>query len=250
MQKKFLFVCGCPRSGTSYLQSILVRHPAIALGMERFNLRLLARTLMPTDFERERFFRMEAGDTWYDDLAHFPWRQRRVEAHYDTAEYVGDKAPQGYEVFDHLITNFPDVRFICLVRNLFDVAASYEGRQRDVVHWNPDWGPRKAVEHWNASLKAILAYADAAPILPVLYEDLVACESTVDGVAAFLDIDPEPLRSGWKNKRLENRPDPGAGADRLTAEDVAFITPAADHDALVRVTQLARRPTAYRGAGR
>ena len=76
MHKKFLFVCGCPRSGTSYFQSILAWHPAIALGMERFNLRLFAGKLLPSDFERERFFRMEAGDTWYDDLSHFPWPQR------------------------------------------------------------------------------------------------------------------------------------------------------------------------------
>jgi hypothetical protein len=244
MHKKFLFVCGCPRSGTSYFQAILAWHPAIALGTERFNLRLFARTLMPADFERERFFRMETGDTWYDDLSHFPWRQRRAEAHYESAAYVGDKVPRGYECFDHLITHFPNVHFICLVRNLFDVATSYESRQRDVSHWNPDWGPRVAVEHWNASLKAILAYADIAPILPVLYEDLVASEATVDGVAAFLDIDPEPLRTGWKNKvRPENQPEPGAGAERLTAEDVAFITAVADQDALARVTQLAHRIT-------
>lgn len=49
MQKKFLFVCGCPRSGTSYLHALLAQHPAIALGLERFNLRLFARTLMPAD---------------------------------------------------------------------------------------------------------------------------------------------------------------------------------------------------------
>ena len=248
MHKKFLFVCGCPRSGTSYFQSILAWHPAIALGMERFNLRLFAGKLLPSDFERERFFRMEAGDTWYDDLSHFPWSQRRAEAHYDTAEYVGDKVPRAYEFFDHLIPHFPGVRFICLVRNVFDVAASYEARQRHRAPWNPDWGPRKAVEHWNASLKAILAYSDVAPILPVVYEDLVASEATVDSVAAFLGIDPEPLRTGWRNKRLQNRPEPGAGVSRLTAEDVAFIGAAADRDALARVFQLARRPTADRRA--
>ena len=159
------------------------------------------------------------------------------------------RSPRGYECFDHLVTHFPDVHFICLVRNLFDVAASYQSRRRDGEDWNPDWGPRMAAEHWNASLKAILAYADVAPILPVLYEDLVASEATVDGVAAFLGIDPEPLRTGWKNKvRLERQPEPGAGADRLTAEDVAFITAAADHDALTRVTQLAHQPVAHRGA--
>ena len=246
MQKKFLFVCGCPRSGTTYFHSLLAVHPAIALGLERFNLRMFSRNLMPTDFERERFFRMEAGDTWYADLAHFPRKQALIEAHYDTADYVGDKVPRAYEVFDHLITHFPDVCFICVVRNVFDVAASYETRRRDVTHWNPDWGPRKAVEHWNASLKAILAYADAAPILPVVYEDIVASEASLIGVSAFLGIDPEPLQTAWRKTRLKNRPEPGAGAARLSAEDVAYITAAADHDALARVLQLAHRPVADR----
>jgi hypothetical protein len=249
MQKKFLFVCGCPRSGTSYFHSLLAPHPAIALGLERFNLRMFERRLMPADFERSRFLRMEAGDTWYDDLSMFPWQQQLVEAHYDTAEYVGDKVPRAYQFFDHLITLFPDVRFICLVRNVFDVAASYETRQRDVAHWDPDWGPRKAVEHWNASLQAILACADVAPILPVVYEDLIANDSTLDTVAEFLDIDPRPLRVGWRQmSRHAEQPEPGAGARRLTSEDVAFIAVAADQDALVRVMQLARRPVSYRGA--
>lgn len=249
MQKKFLFVCGCPRSGTSYLHALLAQHPAIALGLERFNLRLFTRALMPADFDRQRLLRMEAGDTWYDDPSHFPWQQGLLESHYDTAEYVGDKVPRGYEFFDHLVTHFPDVRFICLVRNVFDVAASYEARRRETTHWAPDWNARKAVEHWNASLQAILACADVAPILPVVYEDLIASESPLDGVAEFLDIDPNPLRAGWrKMARRDARPAPGAGADRLTAEDVAFIAAAADQDALDRVTHLARRPVAYRGA--
>ena len=49
MQKKFLFVCGCPRSGTSYFHSLLAPHPAIALGLERFNLRMFDRRLTPAD---------------------------------------------------------------------------------------------------------------------------------------------------------------------------------------------------------
>ena len=251
MTKKFLFVCGCPRSGTSYLHSILAQHPAIALGLERFNLRMFARALMPTDFDRSRLFRMETGDTWYDDLSQFPWHQGLLESHYDKADYVGDKVPRAYEVFDHLITHFPDVRFICLVRNVFDVAASYEARRRAITHWNPDWGPRKAVEHWNASLRAVLAHADVAPILPVIYEDIIATGAPLNNVAGFLDIVPEPLQAGWrKMHRLDASPEPGAGANRLTSEDVAFITAAADQDALERVMELADRPVAYHGAWR
>lgn len=250
-QKKFLFVGGCPRSGTSYFHALLASHPAIALGLERFNLRLFARTLVPADFERSRFLRMEAGDTWYDDLSQFPWQRQLVESHYDGAEYVGDKVPRAYEFFDHLVTHFPDVRFICLVRNVFDVAASYEARRRETTHWAPDWDARKAVEHWNASLRATLACGDVAPILPVVYEDLIASEETLDGVAEFLDIDPQPLRTAWRRMhRPEARPAPGAGAERLATEDVTFIAATADQGALDRVTQLARRPVAYRGAWR
>ena len=241
MQKRFVF--GCPRSGTTYFHSIMAWHPAIALGLERFSKRMLTRALMPYDFDRRRFFCMEAGDTWYKHLSQFPGQQRLCEEHYDAAEYVGDKVPLGYEVFDHLITHFSDARFVVLVRNVFDVAASYERRRRGITHWDQEWGPRKAVEHWNASLRAILEYAKVAQILPLLYEDLTATEATLDGVAEFLAIDPKPLRLRWQTKlRREPRPEPGAGEQKLAVKDAAFVRDLMDHDALARITQLVRRP--------
>lgn len=251
MNRRFLFVCGCPRSGTSYSHALLAQHPALALGLERFNLRLFGHKLLPADFGRSRFLHIEAGDTWYDSASQFPWQHGLAESHYDAAQYLGDKVPRAYEHFDHLITHFPDVRFICLVRNVFDVAASYEGRRRAVTHWSQDWGSRKAVEHWNASLRATLACADVAPILPVLYEDLIANEATLDTMASFLEIDPGPLRTIWRSMaRKERPPTPGAGESRLPAEDVAHIKANADLEALDRVTRLARTPVAYGGAWR
>lgn len=250
-QKKFLFVCGCPRSGTSFLHGLLAQHPAIALGLERFNLRLFARRLVPADFEHERFFRVEPHDTWYDDLSRFPWQRRLLESHYDAATYIGDKVPRAYECFDHLVTHFPDIRFISIVRDVYDVAASYESRRQAKTEWNPDWDAQQAIRHWNESLRATLACVDVAPLLPVVYEDLVATESTLDAVAEFLDIDPEPLRAGWRRmSRRDRQPAAGAGAARLTAEAVATIAAHADHEACGRVTALARRPVAYGGAWR
>jgi hypothetical protein len=223
--------------------------PQLPWGWNASICRLFARKLMPSDFDRQRYFRMENGDTWYKNLSHFAHWHSLVESHFDTAQFVGDKVPRAYEFFDHLISHFPDVRFLCLVRNVFDVAASYEARRRAMNNWNPDWGARKAVEHWNASLRAVLTYASVAPILPIIYEDLIATETTLDPVAEFLNIDPKPLRESWeKNRRPEARPQPGAGAARLAAEDVAYITANADQDALARVTRLARKPVAYRGA--
>ncbi|NQW46213.1 MAG: hypothetical protein HQ464_00435 [Planctomycetes bacterium] len=109
--------------------------------------------------------------------------------------------------------------------------------------WNREWGVRKAVEHWNASLRAILGYAEVAQILPVLYEDLVSTETTLDGVAEFLAIDPQPLRLRWQmKKRSEPMPATGAGAQQIAVKDVEFVRERMDYDALARVAQLARGP--------
>lgn len=122
MQKKYLFDFGCPRSGTTYFHSLLAWHPSVSLRLERYSRQMSARTLMPSHFDRQRFFCMKAGDTWYDNLSQFPRQQRLCEEHYDAAEYVGDKVPLGYEVFDHMIKHFAHARYICLVRNVLDVA--------------------------------------------------------------------------------------------------------------------------------
>lgn len=114
---KFLFVCGCPRSGTSFLHRILTSHPAIAIGFEWFNLRTFTRRTGPADFARERFFRVEPGDSCYDDLSRFDWPYRNLDARYDAAENLGDKTPRAYEVFDHLIARFPDVWFRGIVES-------------------------------------------------------------------------------------------------------------------------------------
>jgi len=249
--KKFLFVCGCPRSGTSFLHRILTHHPAIAIGLERFNLRTFARKTTPADFTQERFFHVEPGDTWYDDLSRFDWLYRNLDPRYDAADYVGDKTPRAYEVFDHLIAQFPDVRFLVIVRDVFDVAASYENRRKATTEWNPEWNARKAVEHWNESLRCTLAAADLAPVLPIVYEDLVAGDGPLAAVADFLEVDPSPLREAWRlRSRKESPPPPGAAVAALEPEDAAFINAAADRDALDRVVQLARRPVPYAGAAR
>ena len=36
MTRQFLFMCGTPRSGTSFMASIVGSHPGIVLGVERY----------------------------------------------------------------------------------------------------------------------------------------------------------------------------------------------------------------------
>src|SRR5262245_48114736 len=110
MTKKFLFVCGCPRSGTSVVCRMLASHPDVALGLERFNLRIARQELTPDDFTKERFFDVQKGDTWYADLAQFARHYDQQHSKYDTAQYVGDKFPRLYEHFGYITSRFFDVR--------------------------------------------------------------------------------------------------------------------------------------------
>lgn len=247
MSSPFLFVAGCPRSGTSFLQSLLISHPQIAIGLERFNLRLFDGRLSPDDFEPDRFFRVETGDTWYDDLSTFAWTYQTLRDRYSTARYRGDKVPRAFEHFDRLIGAFPDVRFIGLVRGVEAVAASYEKRRRDVQHWNPAWGAAMAVDHWNASLRAMLACADAAPLLPVVYEDLLASPESIVRIGEFLDVDPAPMTAAWLRMRRDGggRPEGSVPAD---PRDPRQVDP--DRGSHRRLVAMAREPAGYRHAWR
>ena len=91
MKKQFLFVCGCPRSGTTALMSFLCKHPDIALGIERFQMRARRHELRPSDFEPTRFFDVRPGNTWYTSLEQFPWHYDAMRPKYAPAKYVGDK---------------------------------------------------------------------------------------------------------------------------------------------------------------
>ena len=163
-----------------------------------------------------------------------------VSKHADTISQVADPPqipPSGWkcrqcDLRNNLWLNLTDGSVLC-GRRFFDGSG----------------GNNHAVEHWNASLRAILEYAEVAQILPLLYEDLTATETTLNGVAQFLAIDPKPLRLRWQtNLRREPRPEPGAGEQQLNVKDAAFVRDLMDHDAIARVTQLSRRVCLRKGS--
>jgi hypothetical protein len=243
--RNYLFVCGTPRSGTSYLHAILASHPLVALGLERYSLLLFGHSLSPTDFEEERFLHVQSGDTWYESLDQFPWQRDLMRTHYPNARYVGDKVPKAYEHFEHLISRFQGVRIVCIFRNIFDVAASYEARRRAGTHWRPDWDARQAVIDWNRCLAETLAWSEKARILPVIYEELTSTESSVDRLACFLGIDASPLHDTWRDLARSTPSAPGNGANQLEANEREFIRCHADYSAYERVLELASAPTSF-----
>ena len=222
MKKRFLFVTGCPRSGTSVLARVLTGHPAVALGMERFNNRIVRRILQPADFDSGRFFDVQPGDTWYRALDQLPAYYEQLRLRYDGAKYWGDKFPGAYEHYVHLVRNFDDVCFIFILRNIFDVALSFEGRRARGVHWPANGGVEYAVARWNASIGYTMHWRERARILVVSYEDLFVRAGSAETMADFLDISPEPLDRALTRERAATARDTGSLA-RLSAEQADYV---------------------------
>ena len=245
-----LFICGCPRSGTTFLHSILSAHPQVAVGLERWNTPLLAGRLRPAHFAEDRFFDIRRGETWYETFDGFADYYAQLRAKYAAARWHGDKVPRAYEAFAPLASAFPEARFVFIVRNIVSVAKSWEGRRRKGLHWPQDWDAAAAVQHWNRALHAVLDWSARVPILPLVYEDLVEQEAPVQALADFLGIDPAPLlarRARAVGQRGEARPDSGPG---LPEQTIRHLLREADFHALAAVERLAAKPIDHAGAWR
>lgn len=164
VEKSFLFVCGCPRSGTTALWQLLMGSADIFLGIERFGGYMTRRnigTLEEGLYRKDRFFNMHEGDTHYRDLAQFHAFQPyypTAEADYDAARLIGDKIPKLYIDFDQFGTRFPNSKIIFIIRNVFDVCLSYQRRKENKSDpWSQ--GYEKAVQDWNQSIQSYNQFA-------------------------------------------------------------------------------------------
>ena len=200
---RYLFVAGCPRSGTTALATLLNHDPRFLLGQERY--RRVRRTLEPYHFSEEIFFNPTTRETSWA----MPWRGERVWpgtfAEYQElrerwrgggVEVVGDKAPYYTREFDRLSGVFPGARFVVLVRALEEVARSYQRRAEDPVdHWPAENGPLLAVKDWNAALEAARAFSAQAPdgLLLISYDRFFfGAPGELDRLYGFVGLDVSP----------------------------------------------------------
>lgn len=156
--ESLLFLCGCPRSGTTAFWRLLVGDSRIRMGVERYGNRFYTREFLnPEMFEKDRFFSLQEGDTFYPDLVEFNPYYERAKSGYEDATYFGDKIPKLYEYFDRMKETFPGCKLVFIFRNIFDVAASYKARQLDE---NDNWsmGVSDAISDWNNAFACAAAY--------------------------------------------------------------------------------------------
>jgi hypothetical protein len=197
----YLFIVGCPRSGTTALWQLLTSHPRICLGVERFaKMSESASFIEPALFEQQRFFDIRPGDTFYSDLSFGEGAYEGMQARYSDALYRGDKIPQLYQWLPLLFETFQPLKVVFIFRNVFDVAASYVARANEPydMTWSSDWGAAKAVADWSAAVEMGLRVADRPGLLFVEYEMLYGAGQGLEALFSFLNLEIEDsVRTEW-----------------------------------------------------
>ena len=145
----YLFICGCPRSGTTALMEVLNLDERIAIGKERFKHRPRVSQEL---FEPSYFLKPDPEETNLLDETFYAALEPRVRS--GSLAFIGDKVPGYFRRLDSLRRDFPDAKMFMLIRDPVRVACSFKRRsQRPSDGWSEEKDFRDAIRQWNESLQ-------------------------------------------------------------------------------------------------
>lgn len=207
------FVCGPPKSGTTWLQLMLDAHPLVnCAGEGHLTDWVLAplRRLLTTYNEqlqvnndllyRERATQSGFSEGDFKDIAGFIVEQRfaKLRARKPGAVVVGDKTPNYAYALGLLSAIWPDCRFVYLVRDPRDSVVSmfHQTRRLEVSHTGRRYERDEEIyegylRKWVEVNRLYLKHRSAHPglTLDLRYEDLVADEGPgLRSVFGFLGV--------------------------------------------------------------
>ena len=229
-----LLACGCPRSGTTALWTMLTSNPMIVLGVERYGDYFLRnKTLSEELFTYDRFFDLRNGDTFYTNLDEFSSYYNQARSRFHDAYYIGDKIPRIYESIDNIITDIPSVRIVMTLRDIYEVAMSYKNRQmKNEGHiWPTHFGVEKAVEDWNRSLVSANRQSQNHNFICVSYENMFYSDSDIFiRLYDWLGVEPQSnVNEGTKWMRGRAEVLRNQRCDNLSISDREYIKEYANH---------------------
>lgn len=204
---KRLFVCGCPRSGTTALWRLLTRHPQIGMGVERYINKVDGSFIELTAdlFKKERFFSLRAGDTHFPDLTSGGAGRYYTDLapRFEECEWLGDKMPVLYKNYQGLFYRFPNAHVIFILRDIYDVANSFMARLKDKEdNWGHDY--KDAVKKWNKSLEKTYQFKKkGAKIFCIDYDELYYSNYEIDKIFQPLGLECfKQLETFYKNEKI------------------------------------------------
>lgn len=235
-----LFICGCPRSGTTALWDLMTADGQCVLGVERYGLRFFEPDFLSPDlFELPRFMTLKDGDTFYSDLSKFESYYDRVPNLHPHAKFVGDKIPLLYNYFEALNNNFPKAIIIMIFRNIFDVATSYKVRFTNPADdWKRDI--HSAINDWNAAAQNALAYMSRGNIVILDYEKLFMTDFDPAAIYQRIGIEPsQDLYNHYNNLKHRSAELDQSRERVLSSSEVKTISMKADFDSYRKILEFA-----------
>jgi len=184
--KKYLFVTGNARSGTTALGKLLNSSPEICLGIERYSNH---DNISAVSFQKESFFDPKSEN--YLIRPHF---YEKIKSKYKMAKYIGDKRPRFIRSWQNTWLNLPQAKIIYTFRNIYDVAHSYNKRSRDAAlgidkEWSTKRDFAKAVNEWNEGLQKIKKMRNFYEVYLIKYEDFFINRPKVIHLFEYLEVD-------------------------------------------------------------
>lgn len=224
--KNRVFVVGCPRSGTTLLQSFLSAHPAMISAPESHFFRKVSfrNPIIEATFGQLGFISIQGRSrllTFASDvgkreqlpnyLSRFsPWKAEYIEAFValldDMAAEQGaelwiEKTPGHIRHIEFINDVVERAKFIHILRQGKDVVASlYEATHNYPQYWGgKPFSIDKCIDQWNTSIEISQCYQNHPQHLLVSYENLVdSPEAILKNLCSFLSI-------SFDNCMIENR---------------------------------------------
>jgi hypothetical protein len=204
-QPKYLFVVGCVRSGTTWVQLLLAQHPWVATTQEThtFNhyLGILDRwwrgEMVQPDRRRTGLTHLLSEDDFYNLCRDFATGvMNKIAGLNPESRVVVEKSPDHVRSADFILRLFPDAYFMHVIRDPRSVVSSL---RRAGETWGQDWAPTSTLgcaERWRHDVsvgRRIAGLTDR--YLEVKYEELL--RDTPGGLGSMLEWLDLPFEDGF-----------------------------------------------------
>jgi sulfotransferase family protein len=234
--RQFLFIIGAPRSGTTWLQAMIGAHSDVCTTAELMLFNHYTALWVNAWNDQMRLQRegsiiglptVWTEDEFYGFLREFLKQiYERVLALKPAATVILDKHPGYAQHVEHIHRLIPDARFIHMIRDGRDVAASMLAASR---HWGRLWAPKniwKAAASWKGhTLEARRANQYVGQYLEVRYEDLLTKgEPILESVFKFVGLptDTETIAAIWEEHQFDKMKKQRTGASRFALPEGFF----------------------------
>ena len=147
MNKKYLFIVGLPRSGTTGFTKLLNSNHNICIGLERYKyIKQKQLNFNESLFNKDNFFKISKDQTNISNEKMY----NRLKIKFDSAKYIGDKIPNLYFKIHKIVNNFKNSTFFCMIRNPINVAMSWDKRANNPLDIWPNKNNHDVfIEHLN-----------------------------------------------------------------------------------------------------